>query len=63
MEYVSSFSLLLLLLLLLFILERERVREQERGAEGERNRIHAGSTLSAEPDTGLNPMTWGYDLS
>ena len=37
---------------------RKRERECRRGAEGARQ-LQAGSTLSVEPDMGLDPMTLG----
>ena len=43
----------------LFIIFRERAQAGERG-RGERERgSQAGSTLSAEPDTRLDPMALG----
>ena len=42
---------------------RERGKERERVSrrEGQRERTESqtGSTLSVEPDTGLDPTTWG----
>ena len=41
----------------------ERKREKERERERERIESQAGSTLSIEPNMGLDPMALDYDLS
>ena len=55
-----SLSLLKIVLVCLFVFERENARPSQGGAEVERGRkSQAGSTLSMEPDTGIDPMILG----
>ena len=55
-------TLTVVVIIYLFIFERERVRNLGRGAKRER-KSQAGSMLSTEPDTGLDPTTLDHDLS
>ena len=48
---------------LIFIFLFFREREHELGEEQRERESQAGFTCSTEPDTGLDPGPWDYDLS